>query len=57
MKLPKVNTTKYGLKSITYNAITIWNKLLNENICSEESKRNKLKRLVYNFYLNNYTFN
>ena len=24
MKLPKVNTTKYGLKSITYNAIYIY---------------------------------
>ena len=28
--LPKVNTTKYGLKSLRYEGANLWNKLLNE---------------------------
>ena len=28
--LPKVNTTKYGLKSLRYEGANLWNKLPNE---------------------------
>ena len=30
MTLPKVNTTKYGLKSLRYKGVNLWNKLPNE---------------------------
>ena len=57
LKLPKVKTTKYGFRSITYNAIHTWNMLINKNIISEDMKRNKLKRFIYNFYLAKYSQN
>ena len=55
LKVPQAKTTKYGLKSIIYNALTMWNKLTNENIISEELTISKLKHQIYNFKLNNYT--
>lgn len=30
LTLPKVNTTKYGLKSVRYEGANLWNKLPNE---------------------------
>ena len=54
LQLPKVKSTKYGLQSITYNAINTWNKLINKNVISEDMKRNELKRNIYNFYLSKY---
>ena len=38
---PSVKTTKYGLKSITYKAVTAWNNLISKNIISEDLKRNE----------------
>ena len=57
MKLPRVKTTKYGLKSITYCAINLWNKLITKNIISENMNRNELKRLIYEFFLSKYSQN
>ena len=54
LQLPLVKSTKYGLKSITYNAINTWNKLQNKNTNLEDLKRNELKRLIYNNLLNKY---
>ena len=55
LKLPYVKTTKYGINSITYNAINTWNKLINKNISSEDMKRNELKRLIHNFLISKYS--
>ena len=57
LKVPRAKTTRYGLKSIIYNALTMWNKLINENIISEELTKSKLKHQIYNFKLSNYTQN
>ena len=54
LKLPKVNTTKYGLNSITFNAIITWNGFIKKKVVSEEMKRNELKRSIYTFYLKTY---
>ena len=57
LQLPRVKSTKYGLKSIIYNSLTLWNKLTNENIISEQITKSKLKHQIYNFKINNYTQN
>ena len=57
LKIPKVNTTKYGLNSITFNSIITWNSLINKKVVSEEMKRIELKSSIYNYYLRKYSEN
>ena len=41
LTLPKVNTTKYGLKSVRYEGANLWNKLPNEYRKANSYKRFK----------------
>ena len=42
--LPRVRTTRYGLKSFRYNAAQIWNELPNH--CKRETSLGKFKNLI-----------
>ena len=49
LKLPKVNSTKYGIKSWTYQAARLWNTIPNNlrNFDSYHSFKRGTKELVY----------
>ena len=53
---PKVRTSIYGLKSITYQSVTYWNKfnLLFENSSLFNKSKVLCKRIIYNHILNSY---
>ena len=53
---PKVRTSIYGLKSITYQSVTYWNKfnLLFENSSLFNITKVLCKRIIYNHILNSY---
>ena len=43
LNVPAVNTTKYGLKSISYSCAKMWNSLSNNMKCAESLKEFKFK--------------
>ena len=54
--IPNVNTTLYGLQSIQYRCITIWNEFqrLNNNQPLTSMTQNKLQNTIKEYYLNKY---
>ena len=56
LSLPKVETTAYGLNSIEYKSIKVWNKLIDKFPCIkfQDIPRSKIKNMLLQFFLSKY---
>ena len=56
LSLPKVTTTVFGLNSIEYQSIKVWNKLIDEHpaVKFHDISRSKIKNILLQFFIGNY---